>query len=181
MENICEWKNCKKIGDFKAPIEKDNSKKFKWLCEDHIKIHNREWDYFKGMSQEDIEFFLKSDSTWHRPTQKFGSLDNFFNILWNNALTDKITMLNGKNSKNFRNGRSLSEKDKEAFKIMGLKYDANWLSIQKTFKTTRELQENIKKNINNGCVNLSMGMSQDYILALKEGATHIRIGSSLFI
>jgi len=135
MENICEWKNCKKIGGFKAPIEKDNSKKFKWLCEDHIKIHNREWDYFKGMSQEDIEFFLKSDSTWHRPTQKFGSLDNFFNILWNNALDDKITMLNGKNSKNFRHERSFTEKDKEAFKIMGLKHDANWLSIQKTFKT----------------------------------------------
>jgi len=135
MENICEWKNCKKIGSFKAPIEKDNSKKFKWLCEDHIKIHNKEWDYFKGMSQDDIEFFIKSDSTWHRPTQKFGSRDNFFNILWNNALSDKINMLNGKNSKHFSSARSLSEKDKEAFKIMGLKYDSNWILVQKAFKT----------------------------------------------
>ena len=135
MENICEWENCKKIGSFKAPIEKDNSKKFKWLCGDHIKIHNKEWDYFKGMSQDDIEFFIKSDSTWHRPTQKFGSRDNFFNILWNNALSDKINMLNGKNSKHFSSARSLSEKDKEAFKIMGLKYDSNWILVQKAFKT----------------------------------------------
>ena len=29
MENICDYKNCKKIGNHKAPIEKDNSKKFK--------------------------------------------------------------------------------------------------------------------------------------------------------
>ena len=26
MENICEWKNCKKSGTYKAPLEKDNSK-----------------------------------------------------------------------------------------------------------------------------------------------------------
>ena len=38
------------------------------------------------MCQNEIEDFLKSDLTWHRPTQKFGSSDNFFNILWNNAL-----------------------------------------------------------------------------------------------
>ena len=40
--------------------------------------------------QEQVEIFLKSDLTWHRPTQKFGSVDNFFNILWNNALNDKF-------------------------------------------------------------------------------------------
>ena len=26
MKNICDWNNCKEIGDYKAPIEKDNSK-----------------------------------------------------------------------------------------------------------------------------------------------------------
>ena len=27
MKNICEWDNCKESGEFKAPLEKDNSKK----------------------------------------------------------------------------------------------------------------------------------------------------------
>ena len=36
MENICEWKNCKEIGKYKAPLEKDNSKNYEWLCEEHI-------------------------------------------------------------------------------------------------------------------------------------------------
>ena len=90
MENICEWHKCKEIGKFKAPIEKDNSKKFKWLCAEHIKMFNKNWNYFDGMSQYEIENFLKSDLTWHRPTQRFGSSDNFFNILWNNALSDKF-------------------------------------------------------------------------------------------
>ena len=81
MKNICEWENCKEVGTFKAPAEKDNSKNFKWLCKKHIKLFNNSWDYFDGMSQAEIENFLKSDVTWHRPTQKFGSLDNFFNAL----------------------------------------------------------------------------------------------------
>ena len=73
MKNICEWRNCKNIGDFKAPVEKDNSKNFRLLCKDHIKAFNNSWNYFEGMSQNEIENFLKSDLTWHRPTQKFGS------------------------------------------------------------------------------------------------------------
>ena len=63
MENICDYKNCKKIGKHKAPIEKDNSKKFRWLCLDHIKEFNQRWDYFKGMSDHEIYSFLKSDMT----------------------------------------------------------------------------------------------------------------------
>ena len=90
MKNICEWQNCKEKGDYKAPIEKDNSKNYRWLCKEHVKLFNKSWDYFDGMNQGEIEDFLKSDMTWHRPTQKFGSSDNFFNILWNNALSDKF-------------------------------------------------------------------------------------------
>ena len=134
MENICEWENCKEIGKFKAPLEKDNSKNYKWLCEEHIKLFNKNWNYFEGMSQNEIEVFLKSDLTWHRPTQKFGSSDNFFNVLWNNALSDKFNFFNQeKNIDTFKN-KKLSEKDKDAFIIMGLEFSADWPVIQKKFK-----------------------------------------------
>ena len=135
MENICEWKNCKENGKFKAPLEKDNSKNYKWLCEKHIKLFNKNWNYFEGMSQHEIENFVKSDLTWHRPTQKFGSSDNFFNILWNNALSDKFNLFKEEKIFNNLKDRKLSEKDKDAFKIMELKFNADWSSIQKKFKT----------------------------------------------
>jgi hypothetical protein len=32
MKNICDWNNCNKIGDYRAPVEKDNSKKYRMLC-----------------------------------------------------------------------------------------------------------------------------------------------------
>ena len=135
MKNICEWKNCKEFGKYKAPAEKDNSKNFKLLCKEHIKMFNKNWDYFDGMSEEEIKIFLKSDLTWHKPTQKFGSSDNFFNILWNNALSDKFKVLGNESFASINNSRKLCEKDKDAFKIMSLELNADWTTIQKKFKT----------------------------------------------
>ena len=135
MENICEWKNCRESGKFKAPQERDNSRNYKWLCEKHIKLFNKNWNYFEGMSQDEIEHFLKSDLTWHRPTQKFGSSDNFFNVLWNNALGDKFNFFNEEKNINRLNGKQLSEKDKDAFRIMGLELNTDWPTIQKKFKS----------------------------------------------
>ena len=37
MKNICDWDNCSKFGEYKAPIEKDNSKKYRMLCLEHVK------------------------------------------------------------------------------------------------------------------------------------------------
>ena len=135
MKNICEWENCNESGKFKAPTEKDNSKVFRWLCENHIKLFNSNWNYFDGMSQDEIENFLRSDATWHRPTQKFGSSDNFFNILWNNALSDKFKIFNDEKVSNTPGMKRLSEKDRDAFIIMGLESNADWTIIQKKFKT----------------------------------------------
>ena len=135
MENICEWNNCKENGEFKAPIEKDNSKNYRWLCEKHIKLFNKNWNYFEGMRQSEIEAFLKSDLTWHRPPQKFGSSDNFFNILWNNALNDKFNFFSQGEKMNGLNTGKLNEKDKDAFKIMGLELNADWPTTRQKFKT----------------------------------------------
>ena len=134
MENICDHKNCKKIGKYKAPIEKDNSKKFKWLCLDHIKEFNRSWDYFKGMSDQEVCEFLKSDKTWHKPTQSFSSPDNFFNILWKNTINEKGDILGNGYGKNFSTKINFSDKDREAFKIIELEAGEKWDKIQNQFK-----------------------------------------------
>ena len=134
MENICDYKNCKKIAKHKAPIEKDNSKKFRWLCLDHIKEFNQRWDYFKGMSDHEIYNFLKSDMTWHKPTQSFNSPDNFFNILWKNTLNEGKNILNSEYGKKIKTKINFSNKDREAFKIIGLEVGGKWDIIQNQFK-----------------------------------------------
>jgi len=72
--------------------------------------------------------------TWHKPTQSFTSSDNFFKILWNNALNDekekhKINEdLN--NIKHFR----FNNNDIKAFGILGISVGLKWEKIQKKFK-----------------------------------------------
>ena len=134
MKNICDWENCKNVGDYKAPTERDNSRKFMWLCKNHIKLFNKNWNYFDGMSQDEIEKFIKSYLTWHRPTQEFASNDNFFNILWNNALSDKFKIFDERKNSHIKT-KNLCEKDKDAFIIMGLKFNSDWIMIQKKFKS----------------------------------------------
>ena len=135
MKNICDWNNCFEIGKYKAPVEKDNSRKFKLLCLNHIKEFNKNWNYFTGMNDEQIYDFLKSDMTWHKPTQSFSSSDNFFKILWNNALKDedKKSMLN--NSLDYMKQLKFDHKDIKAFSILGISVGLKWEKIQKKFKS----------------------------------------------
>ena len=48
------------------------------------------------------------------------------------------------------------------------------------YKKTRRIKEKISDQINKDCQYLSMGMSNDYEIAIKEGSTHIRVGTALF-
>ena len=133
MKNICSWENCKEIGEYKAPVERDNSRNFRYYCLEHIKIFNKNWNYFSNMSEDEIEFFIKSDLTWHKPTKSFSSSENFFKILWNNTLEDKISIFKNSNFKDFKKSR-LSEKDRQALEVLGLNYGVKWADIQKKFK-----------------------------------------------
>jgi len=133
MKIICDWENCKELGKYKAPIEKDNSRNYRLLCLDHIKIFNKKWNYFENMNENEIEFFLKSDITWHKKTKKFSSQDNFFNILWNNALNEKVNIFGSEDFKEFKKS-NLSQTDKDAFEIMGLNYSSSWEEVQIKFK-----------------------------------------------
>ena len=133
MKIICDWENCDQVGAYKAPIEKDNSKKFRLLCLEHIKIFNKKWNYFENMNDQEIEYFVKSDLTWHKSTKSFGSSENFFNILWNNALEDKLNIFKSSGFQEFKK-KKLSNNDKDALDIMDLKYDTKWEEIQKKFK-----------------------------------------------
>lgn len=52
--------------------------------------------------------------------------------------------------------------------------------IRKEFKSLKEFQTQIQKNINLELPILSFGMSSDYKIAIEEGSTMVRIGSSIF-
>ena len=135
MKNICDWNNCKDLGEYKAPVERDNSKKFRMLCLKHVKEFNKNWNYFSGMNDNQIMNFLKSDMTWHKPTQSFSSSDNFFKVLWNNTLKDEFDSKKIKSDLNHMRQFKFDNKDIKAFEILGLSVGMKWMKIQKKFKT----------------------------------------------
>ena len=133
MKTICDWNNCKEQGKYKAPIERDNSKKYRLLCLEHVKEFNKNWNYFSGMNDNQIYNFLKSDLTWHKPTQSFTSSDNFFKVLWNNALNDNI-FINRKEMTQGDNRLNFDQNDIKAFNILGLGVGLRWEKVQEKFK-----------------------------------------------
>ena len=135
MKNICDWNNCLEEGLYKAPVEKDNSKKYRILCLNHVKEFNKNWNYFEGMDDNQINEFIKSDMTWHKPTQSFSSSDNFFKILWNNTLKDEFDKIKIKGEYNHMSQFKFDSNDIKAFGILGVSVGLKWEKIQDKFKT----------------------------------------------
>ena len=48
--------------------------KYRWFCLDHVREYNRGWDFYKGMSESQIEGALRQDTGWQRPTWPLGRL-----------------------------------------------------------------------------------------------------------
>jgi len=53
-------------------------------------------------------------------------------------------------------------------------------NLQSIYKETRKIRDAVQTSIEKCCNHLSMGMSDDYEIAIAEGATHIRLGTTLF-
>ena len=134
MKIICDWKNCNNLGEYKAPVEKDNSKRYRLLCLKHIKEFNKNWNYFENMNDSEIIDFIKADMTWHKPTQNFSAQDNFFKILWNNALKEDLSKNGFDKSRDNLASFNFSSKDLKAFEILGLDVSINWENIRSKFK-----------------------------------------------
>ena len=82
---------------------------------------------------------------------------------------------------NFLNSDFLNDyKNIEIIGLMGMaSYSSNKLNIQKEFNSLNDKYMNLKNDLSSFSI-LSMGMSNDYELALSEGSNMIRVGSKIF-
>ncbi|MDX6750524.1 J domain-containing protein [Geminicoccaceae bacterium 1502E] len=69
----CAWPGCCAEGEHRAPRSREELRDFIWLCLEHVREYNRGWDYFAGMSEAEIESHRRDDTTWHRPSWRFGT------------------------------------------------------------------------------------------------------------
>ena len=69
----CEHASCEAPGEFRAPKSTTQLREYYWLCLDHVREYNKSWDFYKGMTPEEIESSRVSDITWNRPSWPVGS------------------------------------------------------------------------------------------------------------
>ncbi len=68
----CQHPGCDEGAPYRAPKSPQALDNFVWFCLKHVREYNRAWNFFQGMSQNEIEAYQHSSNTWHRPTWSMG-------------------------------------------------------------------------------------------------------------
>ena len=143
----CDNLGCNGSGDY---IAKSKNGKINFYCIEHIKLHNKNYNFFSDMTEEEITDFQISSMTGHRPTWKMGSNHNaskkdFFEFYSDNKIDDPFGFFEEKKSNNkkyFGDGKSANNK---ALKELGLNGKPTKKEIQNKFK---ELVKRLHPDIN---------------------------------
>ena len=69
----CDQPGCTAEGLYRAPKSRDRLTDYYVFCLDHVRDYNSTWDYYRGMSQDEIEAHIRNDTVWQRPTWPLGS------------------------------------------------------------------------------------------------------------
>jgi hypothetical protein len=70
----CDVPGCVNEGQYRAPKSRDSLRDYFWFCLDHVRAYNASWDFYKGMSPDQIEAHMRDDTGWQRPTWPLGRL-----------------------------------------------------------------------------------------------------------
>lgn len=69
----CDQPGCTHAGEYRAPRSRTQLNSYFWFCLEHVRAYNAAWDYYAGMSVDEIESMVRQDVTWQRPTWPLGA------------------------------------------------------------------------------------------------------------
>ena len=173
------------FGENRAQLYRDKLNEFS-----DEKYKNIKWDFIGRLQKNKIKYIINSVNLVH-------SIDSYQLLeeinkkaIENNKTISGLIQINISREES-KTGVYIEDfkKDSEKYfsmsnvKIAGFMtmapFDASEYEIDNYFSKMRELKEEYEKKYDY-ITELSMGMSNDYVEALKNGATIIRIGSKLF-
>ena len=173
------------FGENRAQLYRDKLNEFSGE-----KYKNIKWDFIGRLQKNKIKYIISSVSLIH-------SIDSYELLeeinkkaIENNKIINGLIEINVSKEES-KTGVYIEDfkKDSEKYfsmsnvKIIGFMimapFEASEAEINSYFSNMRDLKEEYQKKYDY-VTTLSMGMSNDYVEALKNGATIIRIGSKLF-
>ncbi|MEM8987178.1 MAG: DnaJ domain-containing protein [Pseudomonadota bacterium] len=70
---ICEAPGCEAKAECRVSKSPTQLNEYMWYCTEHAREHNRNWNFFKDMSEAEAKAFRESAAYGHRPTWKMGA------------------------------------------------------------------------------------------------------------
>jgi hypothetical protein len=133
-ETFCAHPGCTEPGEFRAPAgdgrrpDFDGPGDWRWLCLDHVRAFNDRYNYFSGMSPEEIEAAQTSYGGWDRQTRAF-SVNGAPPPRWAD-FHDPLDAIGARfrrdpETSQRGDGRELSGQDRKFLRILGLGIDAD--------------------------------------------------------
>lgn len=138
----CARPGCEAAGEFRAPAgdgrrpDFDGPGDWQWLCLDHVREFNTGYNYFSGMSTEEIEAAQTPYAAWERETRAFANVGSQ-TPRWAD-FTDPLDAIGAR----FRrppaepqreDGRELSESDRKSLRVLGLGTDADRRALRQRY------------------------------------------------
>lgn len=73
VKQVCQWEGCEKPGTHKAPMGRNREGQYLWMCLEHVRDYNKNFNYFSGLDDDAIAKFQKEAITGARPTWRVSS------------------------------------------------------------------------------------------------------------
>ena len=142
--DCCAVFGCGEAGEFRAPVtygDFDGPGTWRYLCLDHVRAHNARYNYFNGMSPDEIEAAQSPIAGWERQTRAFAHAGGDPPPSWHD-FADPLDAIAGR----FRRGRSderggydsgrsdrFTSGERKALGVLGLTDDTDRTSLRKRY------------------------------------------------
>jgi hypothetical protein len=136
----CAVPGCPEPGEFRAPLTAptfDGPGAWQWLCLEHVREHNARYNYFSGMSPEEIEAAQSPIAGWERGVRAFASAAGADPAPPWSDFSDPLEAIRGR----FGRGRAgaapvrarFSGAEQAALGVLGLGDDADLPAVRKAY------------------------------------------------
>lgn len=136
----CAHPGCAEPGEFRAPVERrrglsDAPPAWQWLCLEHVRAFNSGYNYFEGMSSDEIEAEQRPFAGWERETRAFAA-NGAPGPKWAD-FTDPLDAIGARFARaakaERKDGRPLAEGDRKSLKLLGLEVDADRRALRQRY------------------------------------------------
>ena len=133
----CAYRGCAEPGEYRAPLSPssfDGPGAWQYLCLDHVRAHNARYNYFAGMSMEQIEAAQSPIAGWDRATRAFAANGADPGPAWRDFLDPIDALATRYRPEARRDGPDrFTAAERNALAVMGLSNDADRMVLRKRY------------------------------------------------